>query len=732
MANLNYTIAEINQRLADVSNKENSANKNMPNGYAGLEASGMLAPAVLPHYSSLAAVPAAATFGVGECLVVAANYTLRRVSDGTTWKAVTGFFNTVADFTALTAAAYGVGPFWSAGRQYWCDGTGYVEVAPKPNLPELALSNFRKIPNGTVRKIAWLGDSTTQQKFNTAISSYYAALGQGIPNDAALTDRITITDIAGDNTAGYTATSVAHNWSENTYFRISANANGLVTNTVYIARSVTANTFMLHDVNGVKLTGLTTGTGLTISASPGSYAYGIGHYPEGPFWKVQHKNFGESGQTLMAFLAGTAAYTLADIVAFAPDMIVLRYGINDVRLGLTSESQLTARLDTFVQQVTAVLPNVCIILNMPNSILYDAANASGYIDAPVSLSKVQGYSDILRNSYLNMVGRYPNTLVLDTQSGKHQIFSKTSTTLANKGTFMSDVLHPTGEGYAAEVRAIARLLGDFGDLDGGFVNKGCVPFIPTTFSKQQSRQATAISSANDYLYYPRVCEDTDKYNLIFEGSVVSAVPGGNLQIATLSGTPSGNYVAATAQNDIIVQYGVKDTAAGSQGETTKDGVTAWKLTTRNAAEVGGNLYLTTSAMAGYPRTSGLYNKVRIFRPRPATQKNAYDPNITIVMSAADFTAATLSHTVQRAGPIGVMAAVSATGPSTGGTIDIKKNGIVVATLTFTALQTSATGTGTFFTVNTKGIWFDEGDLVQAVINAGFVGGTFPKITLSNS
>ena len=80
--------------------------------------------------------------------------------------------------------------------------------------------------------------------------------------------------------------------------------------------------------------------------------------------------------------------------------------------------------------------------------------------------------------------------------------------------------------------------------------------------------------------------------------------------------------------------------------------------------------------------------------------------------------------------VGVIAGVSTTAPTTGGTIDIKKNGVTFATLTFANSATAATGSGTFFTDNSRGIVFDEGDLLTITVNSGFVGGALPKITLS--
>ena len=562
-------------------------------------------------------------------------------SDGFTWHS-DGSTASLAD--RPSAADFGVGVCQVGGVIYGSDGSTWSPITKSDNNVSVALARYRAIPNSTARKIAWVGDSTTNNLFASGIGG---------------------------------KTSVLEGSNINT-----------------------------------------------------SYGY-VFSYPGGPFFNVTHGNFGANGASLSTYLqdAAGSGKNLSDIVAFDPDLIVFCYGINDVRLGLTDKSTLKARIQTAISQYRDQIPNADIILRMPNSLLYDAANANSYIDAPVSLAKVQGYSDILRESYLELIGVIPGVYILDIQTGAGQVFPQTVATLANKGFYMSDALHPNGEGGGAIVREVLKLLGDYEDIRFARHDQHSTPLLDE-FSKYQSYNATNVSSTLDYLYYPRVCEDASKYNLILDGIFVTGTAGSFVDISGKNGIAANVYSEVVKQNDIIVQYSTPDTTSGSQGESIENGVVAWKYTGNTVFDQASNVRLL-SCPAGYPHSQILPNTLRVYRPRPTTQKQDYDPNPVIVLSQSDFTAGTLSTVVQKFSVIGSIVGVSATAVTTGGTVDIKKNGTTIATLTWANAATVPTYSGTFFTTNTRGAYFDEGDILEAVINAGFVDGTYPKITLSN-
>jgi hypothetical protein len=141
--------------------------------------------------------------------------------------------------------------------------------------------------------------------------------------------------------------------------------------------------------------------------------------PGQPYYNVTNGNFGSNGNTLSNWLATPANITA--IQAFNPDLIIFCYGgINDVRLGATTQAQLQTMFDSAITALQAALPNVPIIFRGANSLVYDSANNPAYIDAPNSLAKVQGYTDIMRNACRYMIGRYSGVYVIDHQGGDPQ------------------------------------------------------------------------------------------------------------------------------------------------------------------------------------------------------------------------------------------------------------------------------------------------------------------------
>lgn len=531
---------------------------------------------------------------------------------------------------------------WSGSCDFraFMRGDGACDLQPNVNAAEVALQRYRSIANGTARKIAWVGDSTTALMFSGSVGGFGTVLG-------------TSSDYA-DSTFGF---------------------------------------------------------------------------PGGPYYSVTHSNFGDAGQTAANFAAGSASSgkNISDVIAATPDLVVIKYGINDVRLGVSSQATLKANLISIVTQIHAGLPNADIILQIPNSLLYDSGNSPAYIDAPVSLAKVQSYSDKIYGAYIELVGYFPHVYVLDTRSGQRKIYSRSSRDLSQAGFYMADALHPNGEAFAAEIREVALLLGDFGSNHYAKHNFKVAPLVPEM--SQAAFLNASSSSATPYLIDPRVCEDKSQYNLLLDGQISSGSAGSYISIAAMNGTQSNiALVGIFANLDVIVQYGVTTTTSGPAGEKIEAGISAFGYTGLGTFEFGGNTALSTPT--GYPLTQKYPNAVRVFRPRPAGQKFDYDPDPNIAIFATTFTAGTLTQLVQRFSVISTITGVAGSAPTTGGTVDLKINGTTFATLTWANSATTPTYSGTFFTAGTRGLVFAEGDVLSAVVGAGFVSGANMKISLN--
>lgn len=468
-------------------------------------------------------------------------------------------------------------------------------------------------------------------------------------------------------------------------------------------------------------TGLGTGSWLTTF---------FGTFESDPFYNVYHGNYALNGQKLQNFVAGTTTgATVSDIAAFDPDLIIFSYGINDRRLNERSKAEIKSDLLTAISMMQSAMPDADILLVMPNSLIYDSANSPVYIDAPVSLSKVQGYSDDLRNAYLE-IDVPDHVYVMNTQQGKYKLFTEKVNTLALKGAMNGDALHPSNYGYLVRFSYIAAVIDNNDTFLSKLITYNNYKSFYQPYSELQCDRAYGISSTDARKYYPRICENPKYYNLIFDGSY-EGTAGTNIVISkNVNGIEAAKYINCVQSGDIVVQYGVSSSSGGSQGEQIEDSCAAWAISGGGKNEAGNHIQWY-SLSGGYPLTSPVGYPVRIYRIRASTQKNDYDPNFGVVLSQSDFTAGTLLHTIQRFGVCAVITGVSTTAPTMGGTIDLNKNGTTFATLTWANNATTATISGTFVGANTKGMWFDEGDILNAVINAGFVGGTYFKITLTN-
>ncbi len=224
--------------------------------------------------------------------------------------------------------------------------------------------------------------------------------------------------------------------------------------------------------------------------------------PGGALYGVTDADFvnqGNNGLSLEGYLAGSGGtYTLANAYAAAGDLYVISYGINDVRLGLTSQAQLTARLTTLVDLLRANVPNADIILRIPNPLLTEDVGGNHWVTSAGGTvnpaGAAQDYTDRMYYAYKALENKWPNVVIWDTQ---RLIFGRTSDTLANS-VYMVDQLHPNQLGYEALANSFAGLFG-----------------VPSqVVSSIRADRAVTGSASAPWLIDPSVLEDTSRFELI--------------------------------------------------------------------------------------------------------------------------------------------------------------------------------------------------------------------------
>ncbi len=205
---------------------------------------------------------------------------------------------------------------------------------------------------------------------------------------------------------------------------------------VYVgdSTSVGANTFIdqltyRYCRPGEPLEGLTPGTS-TIVAGGNNGAGGI-------FW------LGLTGSGL------PNNFYPQDVIDLNPDLIVLSFGINDVRTGGANLTQMKAFLANVITWQRANLPNACLVLRMPNC-LGPTDFGPGYVSPN---SSAQAYTDILWRAYSSVRDEYPDVTVIDMMT---RIFGRTS---KPANIYLGDQLHPSSLGYAAIVDEVVKVIG---------------------------------------------------------------------------------------------------------------------------------------------------------------------------------------------------------------------------------------------------------------------------------
>jgi lysophospholipase L1-like esterase len=182
-----------------------------------------------------------------------------------------------------------------------------------------------------------------------------------------------------------------------------------------------------------------------VVASPGRI---VTVYQQIGQWLVgtQVLNYGNNGSSLAASLADQGTYGITALLASAPDLIVMCWGINDVRLGLTTQPQLVALLTQAVNAIRAALPRCDIVLWGPNAFQSDDNGSTGFVSP---LASAQTYTDILYNAYAALVGTWPNVIVVQKQDTLGQTCVPHAT-----ATWMTDILHPNTTGQKLTLDAL--------------------------------------------------------------------------------------------------------------------------------------------------------------------------------------------------------------------------------------------------------------------------------------
>ena len=179
-------------------------------------------------------------------------------------------------------------------------------------------------------------------------------------------------------------------------------------------------------------------------------------------------NYGSNGFRLTDFLNNTngVTYPLSNVITNMPDTfspvedkIVICYGINDVRTGATSQSQLIALLESTIASIKTSRPDIKIILWGPNSFTSDDPGSTGFVTSTGLFSGMtlaqaaQSATDILYNAYQSFSGD-PRIYAL---VQKQDIFGRTCVTNAASG-LMTDILHPNARGQKLSGKQILPYL----------------------------------------------------------------------------------------------------------------------------------------------------------------------------------------------------------------------------------------------------------------------------------
>ena len=225
-------------------------------------------------------------------------------------------------------------------------------------------------------------------------------------------------------------------------------------------------------------------------------------------------DFGSNGDTIANFYdQPNGTKHLNAVIAAAPDLIIFSYGINDVR---TSSEMSKATLKTYiincVNAFKSALPDVEIVLRMPNSLLSTSVN--GYIQqgsyGSLALA-AQGKTDILYYAYKELENYWEDVVLFDSQN---LVWGRTCRASAD---WMTDELHPKQE-YA--IKQIVDIVG----------------YKPTVSNNKLIRAlyktdgTAATTYATPWTLEPRVLEYEKNFEKLTTGRLAGQSAGSYLDI----------------------------------------------------------------------------------------------------------------------------------------------------------------------------------------------------------
>lgn len=199
--------------------------------------------------------------------------------------------------------------------------------------------------------------------------------------------------------------------------------------------------------------------------------------PGGELAGLTITNLGINGQTMAGALTN-----IADLYATNPDLVSLCFGINDVRLGLTTQAQLAASITNAVIQLKTNFPNVCVVLWTPNALQKNDPQAYGYV---VPLTSAQAYTDIMRLAYAQLNGLFNDTAYVNKMDA-------TGSVCIDNSPYMQDILHPNNLGQITNLKPL--------------ITRITPPVTPINLTA--SAAAWTSNPLNPWTVYPRALEDT--------------------------------------------------------------------------------------------------------------------------------------------------------------------------------------------------------------------------------
>lgn len=171
--------------------------------------------------------------------------------------------------------------------------------------------------------------------------------------------------------------------------------------------------------------------GLTQATAPGGVLEGVTVIP-----------MGSNGQTQEG-----ANSDVTNVTDETPDLVVQCFLINDTRTGSPGVTELASRLQTGVDEIRAILPDVEIVLWAPNPMLTN--DATGLLVIPEAAACQ--YNHDIRDAYKKLAGKNPGTLYVSKADafGVENFCVDTSPYMTD-----SDPLHPNEAGQYTALRGL--------------------------------------------------------------------------------------------------------------------------------------------------------------------------------------------------------------------------------------------------------------------------------------